>query len=130
VLSPHRIVVLDGTGGVRRTVSMLTAELLTGAFRPRTHDLAVVVRRSARSEVRLVDVDRPGAAPVLLAGPGRFGDVAWSPNGRWLLVAWPAANQWVFVDGAHAHAVANIRQQFGRSDRASPLLRFGGRWSK
>jgi hypothetical protein len=128
VFSPRQIVVLGAHGRVRRTISMLGAELLTGAFRPGTHDLAVVVRRSQRSDVRLVDVDRPGPAPLLFAGPGNFGDVAWSPNGRWLLVNWPAANQWVFLHGSRARAVANIRQQFPRSDGLGPMLEVAGRW--
>jgi hypothetical protein len=128
VFSAKRIVVLDAAGRVHRTVSMLSAELLTGAFEPGSHDLAVVVRRARRSEVRLVDVDRPGAAPLLFAGPGAFGDVAWSPDGRWLLVNWPAANQWVFLHGSRARAVGNIRQQFARDDGLGPMLQLAGRW--
>jgi hypothetical protein len=128
VFSAKRIVVLDARGRVHRTISMLSAELLTGSFRPASHDLAVVVRRTRRSEVRLVDVDRPGAAPLLFAGPGAFGDVAWSPDGGWLLVNWPAANQWVFLHGSRARAVANIRQQFPRADGLGPMLQLAGRW--
>jgi WD40 repeat protein len=128
VFSARRIVLLDARGRVQRTVSPLGAKLLTGSFRPRTHDLAVVVRRARGSEVRLVDVDRPGAAPLLFAGPGAFGDVAWSPDGKWLLVNWPAANQWVFLHGSRALAVANIRQQFPRDDGLGPLLQLAGRW--
>jgi hypothetical protein len=128
VFSAKRVLVLDARGRVHRTVSMLSADLLTGSFEPGTHDLAVVVRRSGRSEVRLVDVDRPGTAPLLFAGPGAFGDVAWSPDGRWLLVNWPAANQWVFLHGSRARAVANIRQQFPRGDGLGPMLQFAGRW--
>jgi hypothetical protein len=75
-----------------------------------------------------VDVDRPGAAPLLFAGPGAFGDVAWSPDGTWLLVNWPAANQWVFLRGSRARAVANIRQQFPRGDGLGPMLQLAGRW--
>jgi hypothetical protein len=53
---------------------------------------------------------------VLFTGPGRFGALAWSPNGRRLLVPWPAADEWVFLatDGGRAAAVANIERQFGR----------------
>jgi hypothetical protein len=128
VFSAKKIVVLDAAGRVHRTVSMLSAELLTGSFRPGSHDLAVVVRRAARSEVRLVDVDRPGAAPLLFAGPGNFGDVAWAPNGTWLLVNWPAANPWVFLHGSKARAVAYIGHQFARSDGLGPMLQMAGRW--
>lgn len=123
-VSPHRIDVLDENGRLRRTVSMLGSVLLSAAFAPGTHDLAVVVRHPARSEVRLVDIDRPGHARLLFAGPGAFGDVAWSPGGDWLLVSWPAANQWLFIHGTKVHAVGNIRRQFGQG----PLPRLAGRW--
>ncbi len=62
----------------------------------------------------------------LLAGSG-LRDVSWSPNGRWLLVGWPAADQWVFVRVAGAPrvaAVSRIAQQFasGGAARAFPRL--------
>jgi hypothetical protein len=128
VTAPGKVVVLDARGRIRRTVSMLGSQLRQAAFRPGTHELAVVVRTPARSEVRLVDVDRPGQARLLFAGPGTFGDVVWSPERGWLLVNWPAANQWVFINGRRVHAVANIRQQFPRSDGLGPMLELAGRW--
>jgi dipeptidyl aminopeptidase/acylaminoacyl peptidase len=128
VTSPGRIVVLDARGRVHRTVSMLGARLRQATFRPGTHQLAVVVRTPQRSEVRLVDVDHPGHARLLFAGPGTFGDVVWSPVGGWLLVNWPAANQWVFLNGKRVHAVANIRQQFPRDDGLGARLELTGRW--
>jgi hypothetical protein len=128
VVSPTKIVVLDQRGRVRRSISMLGAELRQAAFRPSTHDLAVVVRSSGRSEVRVVDVDHPGHARLLFAGPGTFGDVEWSPTEGWLLVNWLDANQWVFIKGKKVRAVANIRQQFARADGLGPLLELSGRW--
>ena len=126
--SARRIVVLGADGRPRRTISMLSAHLVRGAFRPGSHELAVDVRLAGRSEVRLVDVDHPGRMRLLFAGPGSFGDLAWSPNGAWLLVSWPAANQWVFLHGSRAHAVGNIGQQFPRRDRLAPQLELAGRW--
>jgi hypothetical protein len=128
VVSTKRIVVLDAAGHVRRTISQLGAELLQATFRPGSHRLAVSIRHPGRSEVKLVDVDRPGTAKLLFAGPGVFGDVAWSPSGDWLLVAWPTADQWVFLHGARVHAVGNIREQFPRADHLGPRLQLAGRW--
>ena len=128
VFSARRVLVLDAAGTLRHTVSMLGAELLSGAFQPGTHRLAVEVRLAARSEVSLVDVDRPGHARLLLAGPGNFGELAWAPGGAWLLVTWPAANQWVFLHGARAHAVGNIAEEFPRHDGGPPMLLLAGRW--
>jgi hypothetical protein len=128
VVSAKRIVVLSAAGRSFRTISMLGAELLDGTFAPGSHRLAVTVRLAGRSEVRLVDVDHPGHATLLFAGPGVFGDIAWSPNARWLLVSWPTANQWLFLHGKQVRAVANIQQQFPRADHLGPMLQLAGRW--
>ena len=53
---------------------------------------------------------------VVFRGTGEFRDVARSPDGRWLLVTWPTADQWVFVrtDGRRKiEAVSGITRQFG-----------------
>jgi hypothetical protein len=119
VFTPTRVVVLDAAGHVRRTVSMLGSRIAGGSFAPGSHRLAVVVRPGRRSEVHVVDLDHPGSGKLVLAGPGTFGDAAWSPTGSWLLVTWPAANQWVFLRGSQAHAVGNIRAQFGAATHVS-----------
>ena len=57
----------------------------------------------------------------VLAGAG-VRAISWSPDGRWLLVSWPAANQWVFVrvTGApRVAAVSRIAQQFSSGTRAA-----------
>jgi hypothetical protein len=36
-------------------------------------------------------------AQSIFRGAGAFNQLAWSPNGRWLLVPWPLADQLVFV---------------------------------
>ncbi len=127
-VSPRRIDVLGGNGTVRRTITTLTDTFRTASFRPGTHDLALSVRQESSSEISLVHVNRPGTARVLFAGPGTFGDIVWAPNGSWLLVDWPTANQWVFLRGARVRAVSNIEQQFPRPDRAGPTLQIGDRW--
>jgi dipeptidyl aminopeptidase/acylaminoacyl peptidase len=69
-----------------------------------------VVRRGAHTSEIVVD------GRAVFTGSGRFGAVAWSPSGRRLLVPWPAADQWLFldVDSGRASAVANIARQFAR----------------
>jgi WD40 repeat protein len=79
-------------------------------------DQVVVARTNSRTP-RLRQV---------LAGAG-VRDVSWSPDGRWLLVSWPAANQWVFarvIGAPHMTAVSRIAQQFSAagSARAFPQL--------
>ncbi len=138
IVSLHRITVLDGSGHLIRWISALSGELLDAAFRPGTHRLAVSIRYEKpfalndaldrHSKLKLVDVDHPGHSQLLFVGPGIFGDVAWSPNGRWLLVDWPTANQWVFLHGGRVHAVANVDQQFPRADKAGPIFLLDGQW--
>ncbi|MFL5953561.1 MAG: TolB family protein [Gaiellaceae bacterium] len=128
VTSTRLVIVLDARGRVHRTVTTLGDGFVEGAFQPRTHLLALSMRTPRGSEIRTVDVDRPGRARLLFAGPGTFGDIAWSPDARWLLLAWPTADQWLFLHGSRVHAVANIREQFPRHDRRGPVLHLDGRW--
>ena len=66
----------------------------------------------------------------LLAWAGRFGDLAWAPDGRWLLAAWRDADQWVFIRTGTAsraaierlRAVANISSQFHPGAAAAPTF--------
>jgi hypothetical protein len=71
--------------------------------------VAVVRRRDGSSEA-LVD------GKVVFRGTGQFRDVARSPDGAWLLVTWPTADQWVFIRLAGTRklvAVSAITRQFG-----------------
>ncbi len=61
---------------------------------------------------------------MLFSGVGRFSDLAWSPDGRWLLVAWPDADQFLFIRTPGVRkivAVSNIAREFdpGRPGRAT-----------
>jgi WD40-like Beta Propeller Repeat len=52
---------------------------------------------------------------VLFSGPGHLTDPTWSPDGRWLLVGWREADQWLFIDThnpSRVVAIANIARQF------------------
>jgi WD40 repeat protein len=89
----------------------------TLAVSPSGHRVALTSSdRHGRGEVLLYSPSSPSRPPQrLFADPGEFGSLAWSPDGRWLLVGWPTANQWLFLRTARApriKAVANITQQF------------------
>jgi len=71
--------------GVRIPNGAVTA----AAFRPRGHTVAVAYKVGNRTRVL--------GRRLLFAGLGDVDRVAWSPDARWLLVAWPTANQWLFV---------------------------------
>ena len=135
--SSLRVVAGDGSGDrlLRRNVAAKAPVWLPGEdFR-----LAYTDRRGRRS---VIDADtgralhggaghngndpiirrRPGASEVVLdgrvvfRGTGGFGDAVRSPDGRWVLVTWPTADQFVFVrvDGPRRIIAASaITEQFG-----------------
>ena len=82
------------------------------AFAPGTGELMVIRVHGLQS-----DVFAGRSGQTVYRGTGVFDQLAFSPNGRWLLVSWPTANQWVFVRAKPRRivGVAGITQQFGRS---------------
>jgi len=103
VVASDGIRVLDArTGRVTRTLRGREA-----AFRPGGRGLAVLRQHGGSSEIAVGD-------QVVFRAEGLLRGLTWSPDGRWMLVSWPAADQWVFVraDGSTPHAVANVSEQF------------------
>jgi hypothetical protein len=78
-------------------------------FLPGSGKVAVVRVHGAQSDIFLLDSGRS-----LFHVAGRLGQLVASPNGSWLIVAWPDADQLVFVPvrGGRVRAVANISAQF------------------
>ncbi len=102
---------------------------LSAAFRPGTHTLAVVIDRN----VFLVQGDvLRFAERVAFAGTTQLGSVTWSPDGKWLLVAWPRADQLVFVrvgPKPKLYAVSNVGRQFDPAAKRSRFPSVAG-WSR
>ena len=85
------LVVAGAAGRHARRARGLVAARDAGRARPLGRALRVAERgRRARLRAR---AERAAAVHRL----GRFGAPAWSPDGRWLLVPWPAADQWLFL---------------------------------
>ena len=91
--------------GVRDDGASVTAS----AFRANLHESSHAFTANGKAEVL-----HTGSGGRLFAGAGRLSELAWSPDGRWLLVGWPAADQWVLVraDGVSIRAVSNVSAQF------------------
>jgi hypothetical protein len=93
----HRSLVVYDTRG-RRTgrIWMPGRQTVTTFVPARRGRLVAVARRTGgSSEVALMAPrvrDR-----VLFRADGRFTRLRFSPSGRWLLAAWPLADQWVFL---------------------------------
>jgi hypothetical protein len=113
VLVRPSMLVVFGTENAAPLAVHRLAGIDDAAFEPGSYRLAV----ARDNEVVLVDAGQPAARPRrLLLGAGPFESLAWSPAGsRWLLVGWPAADQWVFVSsrGRRIRAAANLSEQFG-----------------
>jgi dipeptidyl aminopeptidase/acylaminoacyl peptidase len=111
VLSAHQARVYAANGAPVSTLILPAGESASdGALSPNGRQLALVL---ANKEV-VVAGSAARSMRQVLAGPG-VRAIDWSPDGRWLLVSWPAANQWVFVRVAGAPrvaAVSRIAQQF------------------
>lgn len=99
------------------------ARVRDAALSPDGNSVAILVAlgsgNTRRSQVLLApsNGDRPRS---LFATPGRLSELAWSPRGDRLLIAWPDADQWVFVrtDGrGRDRAVGDVSGQFAPGGR-------------
>jgi hypothetical protein len=95
-----------------------TSVVRAAAFAPRRRTVAALLERRSpagpRSEALLLD---PAGGPPrrLFAVSGGLTELAWSPDGHRLLLAWPAANQWLFVPverGPRLRAIGNVSGVF------------------
>jgi WD40 repeat protein len=124
VVADREVRLFDGRG--RLTSSYAPpggARAEAAAFVRGGHALALATYMSmpGRSRLDLVRLEESERSRQrLLSGAGHFSGLAWSPNGRWLLVEWPEADQWIFIRADASRrkaiekllAVANISAQF------------------
>ena len=116
VSSPRNLRVYSERGEVLYELGPGAAPIRAAELAPSGRSLAFAQSAAGRTQLWIVPRVRPNgsAARRLFGGAGDFEGLAWSPDGRWLLVSWPAADQWVFVrtDGSSIRAVANVSEQF------------------
>ena len=105
--------ILDGGGeGLRRRIAAPPGFAIAAiAFANHGRQLALALNsRDGRARATSVDLVRHGSTPhTLFAGAGRFADVQWSPDDHWVLISWPAANQWLFLRSARVSGVSAVR---------------------
>jgi hypothetical protein len=117
-LTADRVLVFDRTGRLLQDRALRGAAVADDAAWAPAGDRIAIARhdpRRARSDVVLLTPGVRGRHRLNFSGPGRFGELAWSPDGRRLLVPWPTADQWLFLRPGAAPrvaAVANIAAQF------------------
>ena len=112
-VSSSAAVLYDGSGRRLSThAAPGRAPIVDAALSPDGRTVAIVLGGAGGG---VITENATAARPAVrheLPGIG-LGQVAWSPDGRWLLASWPAANQWVFIRMAGGiSAVSRISQQF------------------
>jgi hypothetical protein len=108
--SNGRAWVYDARGRELRELGGVTR----AAYSPAGNTLAYATYHSQSESSSVVILD-DGSSRTIFTGSGPFQDVVWSPNGRWLLVSWPAADQWLFLkmpSGRGLHSVPNLSSEF------------------
>lgn len=113
-LSRMTVDVYNGAGDRIKTITLPRGmPAIDAALSPA--GMFALVLGGPSNEVVIENLTAHAAAPRrVLAGAG-LRDLVWSPDGRWLLVSWPAADQWVFVRVAgtpRIYAVSHIARQF------------------
>ena len=115
VTKGRRHPILNSRGEPVRTLQLPRGHVLVDAsFSPRGDALAYTDFVSAREQGAVVVHDGRRARTVQ-SGEGRLEDVVWSPDGRWLLVGRPEADQWLFLRSSASPrivAVSDIRREF------------------
>ena len=108
VLATRHIRLYGVRGYIFEKTSPKTAPYVAGA-RPRSGQIAAALSHAGQSKAYIF------SGRTLFNGTGVFQELLWSPGGRWVLVTWPTADQWVFVDAERRdqiRAVSNISEQF------------------
>jgi hypothetical protein len=92
----HYWIAVYGVHGRRTAGFRMPGHQLITTFVPARSGNRVAVSRHERvaSEVALVG---GGHDDVLFRGDARFTRLQFSPDGRWLLAAWPLPDQWVYL---------------------------------
>lgn len=94
-----------------------SSAILDAAFSPDGETVAVLltIDRPAPSSAVVLADPRGGPPRTLYSTPGRLSELAWSPDGSRLLIAWPEADQWLFVPvngRGRVRAIGDIASQF------------------
>jgi hypothetical protein len=116
VVSPRSVTVYDAGGATPYELGPGAARVRDAVLAPDGSSIVLAQETRDGSSLWIVPRIRPdaGAARQLFAGDGEFDELAWSPDGSWVLATWPAADQWVFLRGSGTgiRAVANVSEQF------------------
>jgi hypothetical protein len=131
-LTMHKLLDRIGIGAPREIALPAGARVRDAALSPDGRALAALLGLGPAAAPRSVVVltDAGGGTPQpLFSTPGRLSELAWSPDGSRLLIAWPDADQWLFVpaDGrGRVRAIGGIAAQFAPGEHAAGFPRVEG----
>ncbi len=98
-------------------------EISSAAIAPAGNRAAAVLVAGSGSRGSVELFGPRGRDRVLFEGPGQFGEVVYSPDGEWLLLAWRSADQWLFLnpgDPRRLVAISDIAAQFDPGTTSPP----------
>jgi hypothetical protein len=110
-LSPHSVTVLDATGHVERTIE-LPGAARDFAVHPARAEAAVVI--SGQGGTRVLAVPLDGGKPRRLFQGGDVDGLAWSADGRRLLLGWRGADEWLLLGpGKQIRSLHGVSRELG-----------------
>lgn len=125
VLGERSLRVLDDAGQQLWTIGLPLGPSGV-AFVRKSHRFLLIrwVPATGRSELVLLQAEAErGEERSLFSAAGEFGSLAVSEDGRWVLVGWTNADQWLFLrlDRLRVRAVSRISEKFGSRQGSGPL---------
>jgi hypothetical protein len=126
--SPNLIRVYGAGGRLDSAIPVpkRTHSVLAATFKPGTRSIAYAVFEGKTGKSSVLVYKRNSIERF--SGVGRFTKLTWSPDRKWLLVSWPSADQWVFLEipggVRRIDAVGGIAAEFdpGAAGDAFPLV--------
>jgi hypothetical protein len=114
---------LDARG---RAINRVAWPTLGASISPDSRRIAFI-RHTKRGRSDMLITARYGSGPPrrVFSRSDRLTDPTWSPDGKWLLVARPGADQWLFIrpsQPVRVEAVANVSRQFAPGAAGRPLF--------
>jgi hypothetical protein len=111
----HAVAVFGPRCCQSRRLARGTARVVGASISPDGRDIAFVETENGQSSLRLTGL-KAGPTREIFKGAGTFTNAIWAPNGRWLLLDWRSADQWLFIRSPAVRKiipVSNIRANFG-----------------
>lgn len=113
-VSDHAVQVFWQRGPLIRDLERSPSRVMAASISPDGKSIAFVETRAGQSSLHVTGI-LGGPTGQIFRGAGNFGGVFWSPDGRWLLLDWKSADQWLFIRRPvkKLWSVPNIQGTFG-----------------